>query len=303
MPGAPRSAAVFRDLMEASRGIDPNGTDEGGLGSATSPEREAEIKSRRRPAPGQLPRNDGRTLICSTAPLARRQAAHLLCRRHRHEGPRGGARRKRWKNHGWPRAVINGVKEPDLSSRTTICASCSSTRRFFGTVRTRTPQAMLGQTRRRLPVGEGGSALFEQRRAGRAGKRQILRGGGEFRGRGAPGRSRIVRKKPRRHGPSGPQPMSPASSFDISDMKAPRDGGRGRPARTSPRCWNPCLPPSSSTTATTSSSSPTASCRTRCRPLVAGMASLGPQLPRGAGAGTFGRLFPPERRSRNRQAL
>ena len=67
----PRRAAVgcaFRDLMEASRNADPHGADEAAWRRHIA-EREAEI------AAGvagsrQLPRNDGRTLIASLAPLA-----------------------------------------------------------------------------------------------------------------------------------------------------------------------------------------------------------------------------------------
>jgi PAS domain-containing protein len=67
----PRRAAVgcgFRDLMEASRNADPHGADEAAWQRHIA-EREAEI------AAGvagsrQLPRNDGRTLIASLAPLA-----------------------------------------------------------------------------------------------------------------------------------------------------------------------------------------------------------------------------------------
>src|SRR5579859_7921132 len=67
----PRRAAVgcgFRELMEASRDADPYGADEAAWQHHIA-EREAEI------AAGvagsrQLPRNDGRTLMASLAPLA-----------------------------------------------------------------------------------------------------------------------------------------------------------------------------------------------------------------------------------------
>ncbi|MEW6630000.1 MAG: response regulator [Pseudomonadota bacterium] len=67
----PRRAAVgcgFRDLMEASRNADPYGADEAAWQRHIA-EREAEIASGVAGS-RQLPRNDGRTLIASLAPLA-----------------------------------------------------------------------------------------------------------------------------------------------------------------------------------------------------------------------------------------
>ncbi|WP_296737403.1 PAS domain-containing protein, partial [Mesorhizobium sp.] len=67
----PRCAAVgcgFRDLMEASRNADPYGVEESAWQRHIA-EREAEIASGVAGS-RQLPRNDGRTLIASLAPLA-----------------------------------------------------------------------------------------------------------------------------------------------------------------------------------------------------------------------------------------
>ncbi|WP_245435858.1 response regulator [Mesorhizobium tamadayense] len=67
----PRRATVgcgFRDLMEASRDADPYGADEAAWRRHIA-EREAEIRAGVAGS-RQLPRNDGRTLIASLAPLA-----------------------------------------------------------------------------------------------------------------------------------------------------------------------------------------------------------------------------------------
>ncbi|MDX8479364.1 response regulator [Mesorhizobium sp. VK24D] len=67
----PRRAAAgcgFRELMEASRDADPYGADEA-VWQRHIAQREAEIQAGVT-GPRQLPRNDGRTLIASLAPLA-----------------------------------------------------------------------------------------------------------------------------------------------------------------------------------------------------------------------------------------
>lgn len=67
-PGRAGIGSAFRELMEASRGIDPYGADEIAWQRHTA-EREAEIRAGVAGS-RQLPHNDGRTLVASLAPLA-----------------------------------------------------------------------------------------------------------------------------------------------------------------------------------------------------------------------------------------
>ena len=91
-PAKVAEGSTFRDLMEASRGIDAHGVDDAEW-QAHIAMRERELRSGRtefaRAGTLRRPRHD-----LQHGAARRRQGARLLCRHHRDEGPRGRARRR-----------------------------------------------------------------------------------------------------------------------------------------------------------------------------------------------------------------
>ncbi|MBA1141223.1 PAS domain-containing protein [Mesorhizobium neociceri] len=200
----------FRALMEASRGVDPFGQDEAAWQQHIA-EREAEIRAGIAGS-RQLPRNDGRTLICSTAPLAggKRLISYVdVTDMKDREAELAEALEK----SRLAEAVINAVEDPifvkDDNLRFVFVNEAFSA--LFG----QTPQAMLGRPGGDFMPGKD-AALFEDS------ERAVLATGTpyeveeNFEVEGAR-RSRIVRKN-RVGMPSGRNYVA-GFLFDISDMK------------------------------------------------------------------------------------
>ncbi len=200
----------FRELMEASRDIDPFGSDDA-TWQQHIVEREAEIRAGTAGS-RQFPRNDGRTLISSMAPLAggKRLISYVdVTQMKDREAELAEALEK----SRLAEAVINAVEDPifvkDDHLRFVFVNEAFSA--LFG----QTPQAMLGR-----PGGdflrEKDAALFEDS------ERAVLATGApyeveeNFEVEGAR-RSRIVRKN-RVGMPSGRNYVA-GFLFDISDMK------------------------------------------------------------------------------------
>ncbi|MER8463846.1 PAS domain-containing protein [Mesorhizobium sp. M1396] len=200
----------FRDLMDASRDIDPFGSDDATWQRHIA-EREAEIRAGTAGS-RQFPRNDGRTLISSMAPLAggKRLISYVdVTDMKDREADLADALEKA----RLAEAVINAVKDPifvkDDHLRFVFVNEAFAA--LFG----QTPQAMLGK-----PGGDflptNAVALFEQS------ERDVLASGRpyeveeNFEADGA-SRSRIVRKS-RVGMPSGRNYVA-GFLFDISDMK------------------------------------------------------------------------------------
>ncbi|MEO5757866.1 MAG: PAS domain-containing protein, partial [Mesorhizobium sp.] len=201
----------FRELMEASRHIDPLGSDEVAWQRHIA-EREAEIKAG---ATGsrQMPRADGRTMISSLAALAggKRLISYVdITDMKDREAELAEALEKA----RLAEAVINAVKDPifvkDDNLRFVFVNEAFAA--LFG----RTPQAMLGK-----PGGDflstGDVALFEQS------ERAVLATGRpyeveeNFKTEGGASRSRIVRKN-RVEMASGRNYVA-GFLFDISETK------------------------------------------------------------------------------------
>ena len=291
----PRRAEIgcdFRELMQASRDMDPYGADDAEWQRHIA-EREAEITagvvgSR------QLPRNDGRTLIASLAPLAggKRLISYVdVTDMKDREAELAEALEK----SRLAEAVINAVEDPifvkDDNLRFVFVNEAFSA--LFG----QTPQAMLGRPGGDFLPGKD-AALFEDS------ERDVLATGTpyeveeNFEVEGAR-RSRIVRKN-RVGMPSGRNYVA-GFLFDISDMK--RRETEAEDARKNLATVLESLP------AGRHHLRPRRQVRLR-QPQAAGHAAgagagmaARQQLPRGAGTGPFGRLFPIERRSGDRQAL
>ncbi|MER9525227.1 response regulator [Mesorhizobium sp. M0292] len=209
----PRRARIgcgFRELMQASRDMDPYGADDAEWQDHIA-EREAEI-SAGLVGSRQLPRNDGRTLIASLAPLAggKRLISYVdVTNMKDREAELAHALEK----SRLAEAVINGVKDPifvkDDNLRFVFVNEAFSA--LFG----QSPQAMLGR-----PGGDflkqKDAAQFEDS------ERAVLATGTPyeveetFDAEGA-SRSRIVRKN-RVGMPSGRNYVA-GFLFDISDMK------------------------------------------------------------------------------------
>lgn len=200
----------FHALMEASRGVDSFGQDEAAWQQHIA-EREAEIRAGIAGS-RQLPRNDGRTLICSTAPLAggKRLISYVdVTDMKDREAELAEALEK----SRLAEAVINAVEDPifvkDDNLRFVFVNEAFSA--LFG----QTPQAMLGRPGGDFMPGKD-AALFEDS------ERAVLATGTpyeveeNFEVEGAR-RSRIVRKN-RVGMPSGRNYVA-GFLFDISDMK------------------------------------------------------------------------------------
>lgn len=200
----------FRELMDASRDVDPYGADEA-TWQRHMADREAEIRAGTAGS-RQFPRNDGRTLISSMAPLAggKRLISYVdVTDMKDREAELADALEKA----RLAEAVINAVKDPifvkDDQLRFVFVNEAFAA--LFG----QTPQAMLGK-----PGGDfvSGSnvALFEQS------ERDVLASGRayeveeNFEADGA-SRSRIVRKS--RVGMASGRNYVAGFLFDISDMK------------------------------------------------------------------------------------
>ncbi|QKC81435.1 PAS domain-containing protein [Mesorhizobium sp. NZP2077] len=200
----------FRDLMDASRDIDPYGCDDATWQQHIA-EREAEIRAGTAGS-RQFPRNDGRTLISSMAPLAggKRLISYVdVTDMKDREAELADALEKA----RLAEAVINGVKDPifvkDDNLRFVFVNEAFAG--LFG----QTPQAMLGK-----PGGDflapAQVALFERS------EREVLASGRayeveeNFEVNGA-SRSRIVRKN--RVGMASGRNYVAGFLFDISEMK------------------------------------------------------------------------------------
>ncbi|MGX5845749.1 PAS domain-containing protein [Mesorhizobium sp. PL10] len=200
----------FRELMQASRDMDPYGTDDA-TWQRHMAEREAEIMAGVAGS-RQLPRNDGRTLIASTAPLAGGQRlisyVDVTDMKDREAELAEALEKSRLAE-----AVINAVEDPifvkDDNLRFVFVNEAFSA--LFG----QTPQAMLGRLGGDFMPGKD-AALFEDS------ERAVLVTGTpyeieeNFEVEGAR-RSRIVRKN-RVGMPSGRNYVA-GFLFDISDMK------------------------------------------------------------------------------------
>ena len=209
----PRRAEIgcsFRDLMDASRDVDPYGSDDATWQRHIA-DREAEIRAGTAGS-RQFPRNDGRTLISSMAPLAggRRLISYVdVTDMKDREAELADALEKA----RLAEAVINAVKDPifvkDDNLRFVFVNEAFAS--LFG----QSPRAMLGK-----PGGDflalNDVALFEQS------ERDVLATGRpyeveeNFEADGA-GRSRIVRKS--RVGMASGRNYVAGFIFDISDMK------------------------------------------------------------------------------------
>ncbi|MFD2057643.1 PAS domain-containing protein [Mesorhizobium calcicola] len=200
----------FRELMDASRDFDPYGSDEATWQQHIA-DREAEIRAG---AAGsrQFPRNDGRTLISSMAPLAggKRLISYVdVTDMKDREAELADALEKA----RLAEAVINAVKDPifvkDDHLRFVFVNEAFAA--LFG----QTPQAMLGKPGGDFVSGSDG-ARFEQS------ERDVLASGRayeveeNFEADGA-SRSRIVRKS--RVGMASGRNYVAGFLFDISDMK------------------------------------------------------------------------------------
>ncbi|MGX5840346.1 PAS domain-containing protein [Mesorhizobium sp. ArgA1] len=200
----------FRELMQASRDTDPYGTDDA-TWQRHMAEREAEIMAGVAGS-RQLPRNDGRTLIASTAPLAGGQRlisyVDVTDMKDREAELAEALEKSRLAE-----AVINAVEDPifvkDDNLRFVFVNEAFSA--LFG----QTPQAMLGRPGGDFMPGKD-AALFEDS------ERAVLVTGTpyeveeNFEVEGAR-QSRIVRKT-RVGMPSGRNYVA-GFLFDISDMK------------------------------------------------------------------------------------
>ncbi|TGQ45739.1 PAS domain-containing protein [Mesorhizobium sp. M00.F.Ca.ET.216.01.1.1] len=200
----------FRDLMEASRDIDPNGSDEEAWQRHVA-EREAEIRAGMAGS-RQLPRNDGRTLISSMAPLAdgKRLISYVDVTDMK---DREAELVEALEKSRLAEAVINDVKDPifvkDDNLRFVFVNEAFSA--LFG----RTPQAMLGKR---------GGDFFTADEAARFedSERQVLASGSPYEVEenfavSGIGRSRIVRKN--RVSMASGRNYVAGFIFDISDMK------------------------------------------------------------------------------------
>ncbi|WP_292553262.1 PAS domain-containing protein, partial [Mesorhizobium sp.] len=209
-PGRAGIGCGFRELMEASRGIDAYGTDDAAWQRHIA-EREAEIRAGVAGS-RQMPRNDGRTLIASLAPLAggKRLISYVdVTDMKDREAELAEALEKSW----LAEAVINGVKDPifvkDDDLRFVFVNEAFSA--LFG----RTPQDMLGKRGGDF-VAPQEAVLFEES------ERQVLADGRpyeveeSFTASGI-GRSRIVRKN--RVSMASGRSYVAGFIFDISEMK------------------------------------------------------------------------------------
>ncbi|BCG92502.1 PAS domain-containing protein [Mesorhizobium sp. 131-2-1] len=209
-PDRAGSGCGFRELMEASRGIDPYGTDDAAWQRHIA-EREAEIRAGVAGS-RQFPRNDGRTLIASLAPLAggKRLISYVdVTAMKDREAELAEALEKSW----LAEAVINGVKDPifvkDDNLRFVFVNEAFSA--LFG----RTQQDMLGKRGGDF-VAPQEAVLFEDS------ERQVLADGRayeveeSFTASGI-ARSRIVRKN--RVTMASGRSYVAGFIFDISEMK------------------------------------------------------------------------------------
>ncbi|TPL87144.1 PAS domain-containing protein [Mesorhizobium sp. B2-3-12] len=200
----------FRDLMEASRDIDPYGSEDAAWQRHIA-EREAEIRAGKAGS-RQFPRNDGRTLISSMAPLGagKRLISYVdVTDMKDREAELAEALEKA----RLAEAVINGVKDPifvkDDNLRFVFVNEAFAS--LFG----QTPRAMLGKAGGDF-LGPAEVALFE------SSERDVLASGRQyeveesFEADGA-NRSRIVRKN--RIGMASGRNYVAGFLFDISDMK------------------------------------------------------------------------------------
>ncbi|GLS39537.1 histidine kinase [Mesorhizobium tianshanense] len=209
----PRRAEVgcrFRDLMEASRDVDPYGSDDEAWQRHVA-EREAEIRAGTIGS-RQLPRNDGRTLIASTAPLAggKRLISYVdVTAMKDREAELAEALEK----SRLAEAVINDVKDPifvkDDNLRFVFVNEAFAAR--YG----RRPQAMLGKLCGDFTTPDEAMRFEES-------EKQVLASGRpyeveeDFAFSGI-GRSRIVRKN--RVSMASGRNYVAGFIFDISDMK------------------------------------------------------------------------------------
>ncbi|UVK40155.1 PAS domain-containing protein [Mesorhizobium sp. AR10] len=200
----------FRDLMDASRDIDPYGFEEAAWQRHIA-EREAEIRAGTAGS-RQFPRNDGRTLISSMAPLAggKRLISYVdITEMKDREAKLAEALEK----SRLAEAVINGVKDPifvkDDNLRFVFVNEAFSA--LFG----QTPQAMLGKL--------GGDFVTPQEVVQfEESERQVLASGKPYEVEenfafAGIGRSRIVRKN--RVSMASGRNYVAGFIFDISDMK------------------------------------------------------------------------------------
>ncbi|MER8847670.1 MULTISPECIES: PAS domain-containing protein [Mesorhizobium] len=200
----------FRDLMEASRDIDPYGSDDATWQRHVA-EREAEIRAGTAGA-RQFPRNDGRTLISSMAPLAggKRFISYVdVTDMKDREAELAEALEKA----RLAEAVINGVKDPIFVKDDNL--RFVFVNRAFAALFKQAPQAMLGRPGSDF-LGPDEVALFE------SSEREVLAGGQQYEVEesfeaGGGTRSRIVRKNRVRMA-SGRDYVA-GFLFDISDMK------------------------------------------------------------------------------------
>ena len=200
----------FRDLMQASRDVDPYGSDDA-TWQQHMVDREAEIRAGTAGSK-QFPRNDGRTLISSMAPLAggKRLISYVdVTEMKVREAELAEALEK----SRLAEAVINGVKDPifvkDDNLRFVFVNEAFSS--LFG----QAPQAMLGK-----PGGDfvtpDETVQFEKT------ERQVLASGHPYEVEenfevAGIGRSRIVRKN--RVSMASGRNYVAGFIFDISDMK------------------------------------------------------------------------------------
>ncbi|MBZ9726668.1 PAS domain-containing protein [Mesorhizobium sp. CO1-1-11] len=200
----------FRDLMEASRDIDPYGSDDATWQRHVA-EREAEIRAGTAGA-RQFPRNDGRTLISSMAPLAggKRFISYVdVTDMKDREAELAEALEKA----RLAEAVINGVKDPIFVKDDNL--RFVFVNEAFAALFKQAPQAMLGRPGSDF-LGPDEVALFE------SSEREVLAGGQQYEVEesfeaGGGTRSRIVRKNRVRMA-SGRDYVA-GFLFDISDMK------------------------------------------------------------------------------------
>ncbi|TGT88445.1 MULTISPECIES: PAS domain-containing protein [unclassified Mesorhizobium] len=200
----------FRELMDASRDIDPYGSDDATWQRHVA-EREAEIRAGIAGS-RQFPRNDGRTLISSMAPLAggKRFISYVdVTDMKDREAELAEALEKA----RLAEAVINGVKDPIFVKDDNL--RFVFVNEAFAALFKQAPQAMLGRPGSDF-LGPDQVALFE------SSEREVLASGQQYEVEesfeaGGASRSRIVRKN-RVRVASGRDYVA-GFLFDISDMK------------------------------------------------------------------------------------
>ena len=204
---------MFRDLMEASRGIDAHGIDDAEW-QAHIAEREQELRSGRT-ASRELERSDGRAMICNMAPLSGGKVLVSyvdVTEMKDREAELADALEK----SKLAEAVIDGVRDPVFVKDSELSFVIAN-QRFLRACSASTPQAMVGRQRSRFRFAGREAARFE------AAERQVLRHGEALRSsrrirvlRRRPGR-RIVRKN--RVSTSSGKDYVAGFLFDVTEMK------------------------------------------------------------------------------------